>query len=138
MKLVEANVTTISSATNLIERYGKESVMLSGGIKIIIDNDLFSSRLNRNLLSFKDIRHNGFKIETKDENNVEYLYIASTISCQKYVLEKLTAFSSGMYYAFISPIESNIVIRKKENDPKTFILWHDRLGHPINNDAKDN
>ena len=82
MKLVEANVTTISSATNLIERYGKESVMLSGGIKIIIDNDLFSSRLNRNLLSFKDIRHNGFKIETKDENNVEYLYIASTINCQ--------------------------------------------------------
>ena len=112
--------------------------MLPGGIKIVIDDTLFSSRSNRNLLSFKDIRCNGFHVETKDENNVEYLYIASTISCQKYVLEKLTAFSSGMYYAFISPIESNIVIRKKENDPKTFILWHDRLGHPINNDAKDN
>ena len=113
MKLVEANVTKISGATNLIEGYGKASVMLPGGTKIIIDDALFSSRSNRNLLSFMDICRNGFHIETKDENNIEYLYITSTISCQKHVLEKLSAFSSGMYYAFISPVESNVVIRKK-------------------------
>ena len=43
-----------------------------------------------------------------------------------------------MYYAFINPVESNVMIKKNECDMKTFILWHDRLGHPINNDAKDN
>ena len=44
VKLVEANVTTISSATNLIEGYKKATVMLLGETKIIIDNALFSSR----------------------------------------------------------------------------------------------
>ena len=58
VKLVVANVTT--------EGYGKASVMLPGGTKIVIDDALFSSRSNRNLLSFKDIRCNGFHVETKD------------------------------------------------------------------------
>ena len=30
----------------------------------------------------------------------------------------------------IKPIESYVIVNKKFNDPKTFVLWHDRLGHP--------
>ena len=33
-------------------------------------------------------------------------------------------------------IETNIVIHQKCSNPKIFMLWHDRLGHPgIDNDA---
>lgn len=91
---------------------------------------LYSSKSRRNLLSFKDIRLNGFHIETMCEGDTEYLYITSNISCKKHVKEKLPVFSSGLYYAAISCIESNIVMNQKFNDPKLFMLWHDRLGHP--------
>jgi hypothetical protein len=33
-------------------------------------------------------------------------------------------------------IKTNIVIHQKRSNPKIFMLWHDRLGHPgIDNDA---
>ena len=44
-------------------------------------------------------------------------------------MEKLSAFSSRLYHTTIKPIESYVVVNQKFNDPKVFILWHDRLGH---------
>ena len=82
------------------------------------------------MLSFKDIRRNGYHIETMNEDNVEYLYITSIISGQKLIMEKLSAFSSGLYHTTIKPIESYVVVNQKFNDPKVFFIWHDRLGHP--------
>ncbi|RVW79791.1 Retrovirus-related Pol polyprotein from transposon TNT 1-94 [Vitis vinifera] len=79
---------------------------------------------------FKDIRRNGYHIETMNEDNVEYLYITSIISGQKLIMEKLPAFSSGLYHTTIKPIESYVVVNQKFNNPKVFVLWHDRLGHP--------
>ncbi|KAK9133229.1 hypothetical protein Scep_012757 [Stephania cephalantha] len=49
---------------------------------------------------------------------------------KKEVLEKFPALSSGLYFTHIRHVETNVVLNKKINDPKTFILWHDRLGHP--------
>ena len=63
--------------------------MLSGGTTFIINDALLSSRSIRNLLSFKDIRLNGFHIETKNEDDSEYLYITNIISRRKQILEKL-------------------------------------------------
>ncbi|WJZ90040.1 hypothetical protein VitviT2T_009216 [Vitis vinifera] len=65
-----------------------------------------------------------------NEDNVEYLYITSIISGQKLIMETLPAFSSGLYHTTIKPIESYVVVNQKFNDPKVFVLWHDRLGHP--------
>ncbi|WJZ98367.1 hypothetical protein VitviT2T_016895 [Vitis vinifera] len=48
----------------------------------------------------------------------------------KLIMEKLPAFSSGLYHTTIKPIESYVVVNQKFNDPKVFVLWHDRLGHP--------
>ena len=79
------------------------------------------------MLSFKDIRRNGYHIETMNEGNKECLYITSIISGKKIVAEKLSAFSSGLYHTTIKSIESNIVVNQKFNDPKIFNLWHDRL-----------
>lgn len=61
---------------------------------------------------------NGFHIETINKNNIEYLYIVSSVIGQKCILEKLSAFSSDLYYMTIKAIESHVVI-----------LWHDCLDH---------
>ena len=81
------------------------------------------------MLSFKDVCRNGYHIETINEDNVEYLYITSIISDQKLIMEKLLAFSFGLYRITIKLIESYVVMNQKFNDLKVFFIWHDRLGH---------
>ena len=44
-------------------------------------------------------------------------------------MEKLSAFSFWLYYTNIKPIESYVAGNQKFNNPKTFVLWHDKLGH---------
>ena len=70
LTLVDANVDTISGL-DLIKGSRRLNIMLSGGTTFIINDALFSSRSKRSLLSFKDIRRNGYHIETKDEDNTE-------------------------------------------------------------------
>ena len=65
-----------------------------------------------------------------NEDNVEYLYITSIISSQKLIMEKLLVFSSGLYHTTTKPMESYVVVNQKFNNPKVFVLWPDRLGHP--------
>jgi transposase InsO family protein len=104
--------------------------LLPNGTKLQINDALYSSNSRRNLLSFKDIRLNQYHIETTNEGNIEYLCITSVVSCQKQILERFFGLSSGLYQTTIRTIETNLVLNQKFNDPKTFILWHDRLGHP--------
>ena len=92
--------------------------------------NLYSSKSSRNLLSFKDIRYNGYHIETNNEGSEGFLYITSIVSGQKLILEKLPIFSSGLYYTTMRTIETNVTIHQKCLDPKVFMLWHDRLSHP--------
>jgi len=82
------------------------------------------------LLSFRDIRSNGYHIETANENNKEYLYVTSIVSEEKCVLEKFVSFSSGLYHTKISTIEINLIVNQKFTNLDTFKIWHDRLGHP--------
>ena len=124
------SVSTISGTSNLIEGSGRANIVLPNGTRFHINDALYSSKSRRNLLSFKDIRRNGYHIETLNEGNKECLYITSIISGKKIVAEKLPAFSSGLYHTTIKSIESNVVVNQKFNDPKIFNLWHDRLGHP--------
>ena len=56
--LAKTNINTISGSANLIEGYGRANIMLPNGTKLQIDDTLYSSKYNRNLLSFKDIRQN--------------------------------------------------------------------------------
>jgi hypothetical protein len=128
--LNKASVNTISGLSNLIEGSGRANIILSKETKFCIDDALYSSKSRRNLISFKDIRLNGYHVETTNEGSDEYLYITSIISGQKLILEKLHAFSSGLYYTTIRIIESHVVIHQKCSNPKMFMLWHDRLGHP--------
>jgi hypothetical protein len=70
---VETYVNIISSASNLIEGSSRACILLPEGIKLIINDALYSSKFRINLLSFKGIRRNGYHIKTMIENNIEYL-----------------------------------------------------------------
>jgi hypothetical protein len=128
--LAENNVNTISGASNIVEGSGRACIILPNNTKLYIDDALYSSKSRRNLLSFKDIRCNEYHIETMQENNVEYFCITSFVSGKKQIKEKFHALPSGMYFTFIKMVESNNVTNQKFVDSKSFILWHDRLGHP--------
>ena len=110
--LAKANVSTISDVANLIEGYGRAHILIPDGTKFIINDAMFSSRSKKNLLSFRDIRRNGYHIETMNEKNIEYLYIMSIVSEKKHILKKLPAYSSGLYYTFINSVESFMVMNQ--------------------------
>ena len=130
LTLSKAKINTISSSSNLIEGSRRANIMLSKRTKIRIDDTLYSSKSRRNLLSFKDIRGNGYHIKTNNEGNEEYIYITSMISGQKLVLKKLHIFFSGLYYTTMRTIEANVAVHQKCSNPIIFTLWHNRLGHP--------
>ena len=92
MTLVEANVNTISCPADLIEGSGRVNIMLSTKTTFIINDALFSSRSRRNLLSFKDMRRNGYHIETKNEDDIEYLFITNVVSGRKQIQEIFSVF----------------------------------------------
>ena len=118
--LRKAKVNTISGSSNLIEGFKRANIMLPKGTKICIDDALYSSKSRRNLLCFKDIYDNGYHIETNNEGIEEYLYITSMISGQKLVLEKLSIFSSGLYYTTMRTIEANVAVHQKCSNPNIF------------------
>ncbi|GAV92080.1 hypothetical protein CFOL_v3_35464, partial [Cephalotus follicularis] len=106
----KANVGTISGTSDLIEGSGMASFVLSNGTQMRITYALYSTKSRRNLLSFKDIRRNGYHIETTNENGKEYLYITGNTYGRKQILEKLSGLSSGPYIMKIRTIESHNVV----------------------------
>ena len=128
--LAQSNVHTISSLVNLIKGSGKATIILPKGTKLKIQDALYCNKSSRNLLSFKDIRRNGYHIETMNHDANEYLLITSIIFGQKCILEQLSSLSYGLYQTTIRSIESYAIINQKFNDSNAFLLWHERLGHP--------
>ena len=105
LNMGETNIHTICGSAKMSEGSGRATIFLPEGTKVVINNALLSTKSRRNLLSFKDIRRNGYHIETMNETNKEYLLITNTISGKKCVLEKLPSLSSGLYYMKISATE---------------------------------
>ena len=89
LSIGEANVSTIMGSAKLIEGSGRANIVLPQGTIITIGDALFSSKSPRNLLSFKDIRSNGYHVETTNDDNKEYLNITKVLSGKKILLEKL-------------------------------------------------
>ena len=126
LTLVPFHVHTILCPVDLIKVSRKATIVMPIGTKFQIDDALYSNKSNRNLLSFKDIHQNGYHIETINHNGNEYLLIIG----QKQILEQLISSSYGLYQTTIRPPESHPIMNQKFNDPKAFLLWHERLGHP--------
>ncbi|TYH51496.1 hypothetical protein ES332_D10G279300v1 [Gossypium tomentosum] len=119
-----AHVSTISGSSKLIEGSGRAIILLPKGTKFFIDDALYSTKFQRNLLSFKDIRLIGYHIETMNEKNIEYLYITNVECGKKYVLKRLHVFSLGLYYTHISAIELHATTNQKFVEPYIFTIWH--------------
>ncbi|KAB2034663.1 hypothetical protein ES319_D04G101500v1 [Gossypium barbadense] len=120
--MCDAHVNTISGSSKIIEGSRRAIILLPKCTKFVIDDTLFSTKSQRNLLSFKDIHINGYHIETMDEKNIEYLYITNVECGNKYVLERLPTFSSGLYYTHISAIEAHATTNQKFAKPHTFTI----------------
>ncbi|GAV71677.1 hypothetical protein CFOL_v3_15167, partial [Cephalotus follicularis] len=103
-------VETISGTSDLIEGSGMASFVLLNGTQMHITDTLYSTKSRRKLLSFKDIRLNGYHIETTNENGKEYLYITGNSFGRKQILEKLHGLSSGLYIMKIRVIEYHNVV----------------------------
>ena len=97
--------------------------MLCGGTILHIENALYFSKSNRNLLSFKYIRLNEYHIETKDDEDIEYLCITQPNWDKKSVMEKPKTFFSGLYYTYISTIEVHAIVNQKFTNDNKFIIW---------------
>ena len=86
--ITNTNVSTIFGTSNLVEGSGRANIVLPNGTRFHINDALYSRKSRRNLLSFKDIRRNGYHIETMNEGNKECLYITSIISGKKNCFRK--------------------------------------------------
>ncbi|GAV73355.1 hypothetical protein CFOL_v3_16841, partial [Cephalotus follicularis] len=106
----KANVGTISGTSDLIEGSRMACFVLSNGTQMRITDSLYSTKSRRNLLSYKDIRLNGYHIGTTNENDKQYLYITNNAFGRKQILEKLPGLSSGLYIMKIRAIESHNVV----------------------------
>ncbi|GAV64649.1 hypothetical protein CFOL_v3_08167, partial [Cephalotus follicularis] len=106
----KANVGTIYGTSDLIEGSGMANFVLSNGTQMLITDALYLTKSRRNLLSFKDIRRNGYHIEIINENGKEYLYITGNAFGRKQILEKLPGLSSGLYIMKIRAIVSHNIV----------------------------
>ena len=89
LTLVPFNVQTILGPVDLIKGFGIATIVLPNDTKFQIDDALYSNKSNRNSLSLKNIRLNGYNIETMSHNGNEYLLITRP----KQILEQLISSS---------------------------------------------
>jgi hypothetical protein len=75
LKKRDENVLTIAGRDAVIVGSGQAIITLPMGTKTIIEDALLYPDSTRTLLSFRDIRQNGFNIETHNENQEEFLFL---------------------------------------------------------------
>jgi hypothetical protein len=98
------------------------------GTQITIKDVLFYPDSTRTLLSFRDVRKNGFHVETYMDNKEEFLFFTKLTRYGKQICEKITSLQTGLYFTYIKPIE-HVADKIISQDVDTFRNWHDRLGH---------
>ena len=130
MTLRKIHVHTISGLIPIIDGFGNATIVLPKGTILHIENAFLSSRSKMNLLRFKDVRRNGYHVETIYEQNKEYIGITSYKMGLKTIHEKLEASSMGLYCVMIKAVETYSTISWRLVNHDQFGLWHDRLGHP--------
>ena len=75
------------------------------GTQLVIEDALLYPDSTRTLLSYKDIRRNGFHIKTHNDNKDEYLFITKDDIYNKKLLEKIPSLSIGLYFTYIKPVQ---------------------------------
>ena len=69
----EGNIMTIAGQDALIVGLGRATITLPMGTQITMEDALLYPDSTRTLLSYRDIRKNGFHVETHQDNKEEFL-----------------------------------------------------------------
>ena len=117
-------ITTITRTISFSQYMGDASIQLPNGIVLHLKDAIWALAATQNLLSFKDIHKNGFKIATQNEQYSSLLHILDEKS---EVIETFKSYPSGV---FTIPFYS---IQEERNNTQVFStqieVWHSRLGH---------
>ena len=105
-------------------------MVLPDDTRMFIEEAFLYPGAERNLLNFKDIRRSGCHVSTTYENGAEYLYLTESDEAKIKVVEKASCTSSGLYYTKIKPPLEFVAMSTIFKNPKSFRIWHERLGHP--------
>ena len=125
------NIMTIAGCGQYIVGSGRATIILPNRTSLLINEALLYPESTRTLLSFKDIRANGFHIETdNDDNGKEYLLITKRDENGKHVVERLPSLATGLYYTKIVAPLVYTTLKTVFKSFELFCLSHDRLGHP--------
>lgn len=126
----DENILTIAGSNGLIVGSGKATVVLPMGTRIFIEEAFLYPSAERTLLTFKDIRRCGYHLATTREGGEEFLFMTSSEGNETMVVEKMPGSSDGLYYTKIKPPYEYIAMQTIFKNPKSFRIWHERLGHP--------
>jgi peptide/histidine transporter 3/4 len=129
LKKMNGDILTIAGRDTVIVGTGRAIFTLPNGTQVILEDALLYPDSSRTLISYRDIRKNGFHIETHEDNKEEYLLFTKDYGYGKQVLEKIPSLSSGLYYTYIKPVE-HVAYKVIFQNVDAFQTWHDRLGHP--------
>jgi hypothetical protein len=124
----EGNVLTIAGRDAMIVGAGHATITLPMGTQITIEEALLYPDSTCTLLSYRDIRTNGFHVETHEENKEQYLLFTKD-RYGKQIVKKIPSFSYGLYYTYIKPVK-HVAYKVIFQNVNTFQEWHDHLGHP--------
>ena len=92
------SLTTIAGSDTCIIGPGRAIIILSMGTTLVIEEDLLYPESTRTL---KNVRANGFHVETEEEYGKEYLLITKREESGKIALERLPSYETGLYYICI-------------------------------------
>ena len=96
---------TIAGRDAVIVGSGRAIIILPMGTQLVIEDALLYPDSTRTLLSYKDIHHNGFHIETHNDKTDEHLFITKNDGYNKQLLEKISSLSTGLYFTYIKPVQ---------------------------------
>ena len=95
----------IAGRDALIVGLGQTTITLPMGTQITMEDALLYPDSTRTLLSFRDVRKNGFYVETHMNNKEEFLLFTKLTGYGKQICEKISSLQTGLYFTYIKPIE---------------------------------
>ena len=94
LKKREGNIMTITGRDALIVGLGRATITPPMGTQITMEDALLYPDSTRTLLSFRDIRKNGFHVETHEDNKKEFLLFTKLTRYGKQICEKISSLQT--------------------------------------------